>query len=334
MPLKDGITRFDGDIWFVSVNREALLTMLRASEAILAFYRKHPTLLIKPYELDVIGVQRKIVIRTGDKAAGIREVSRFENIATDFVADSCCNNPIYAMLCDAGVGPEHINTSSTASAFDWKGVEFASGLDAEDEIAGYSLVDLSVYLVWLLNIHQPNRSLIANLIATNVMHDALGRENVVPAVRAISKLVIKTLGQSSTFIPAEAVAEDIFAISRAGSPIIRRQGSDGVAFERDCARLLEAGGFVVRTTPTSGDYGADLIAEKDDLGYAIQCKDTSKPVGVKAVQEAIGARRHYSVDYAVVCASAGFTDAAIELATSNKVVLCNADQLVRRLESI
>lgn len=45
-------------------------------------------------------------------------------------------------------------------------------------------------------------------------------------------------------------------------------------------------------------------------------------------------RRHYSTDYAVVCSSGGFTDAAIELATSNKVLLCNANQLVARLDAV
>jgi len=52
------------------------------------------------------------------------------------------------------------------------------------------------------------------------------------------------------------------------------------------------------------------------------------------VQEAIGARSHYKMDFAVVCAVAGFTDAAIELAASAKVIVCNAEQLARRLDAI
>jgi len=57
-----------------------------------------------------------------------------------------------------------------------------------------------------------------------------------------------------------------------------------------------------------------------------------KPAGVKAVQEAAAARAHYGTDFAVVCSSGGFTDAAINLATSAEVMLSNFDQLSDRLE--
>jgi HJR/Mrr/RecB family endonuclease len=98
--------------------------------------------------------------------------------------------------------------------------------------------------------------------------------------------------------------------------------------------LLSSSGFDVRETPKSGDFGADIIASKDDLSFAIQCKDTIKPVGVKAVQEAASAKSHYKVDFAVVCSTARFTDAAIELATSNNVILSNSKNLAARLDTI
>lgn len=57
-----------------------------------------------------------------------------------------------------------------------------------------------------------------------------------------------------------------------------------------------------------------------------------EPVGAKAIQQAVVARSHYHTESAVVCASAGFTDAVLEPATSTKAISCNADQLARCLE--
>ena len=54
--------------------------------------------------------------------------------------------------------------------------------------------------------------------------------------------------------------------------------------------VLGARGWTVADTPASGDFGADLIAEKDGKRIAIQAKRYSKPVGNKAVNEALGGR--------------------------------------------
>ncbi len=42
----------------------------------------------------------------------------------------------------------------------------------------------------------------------------------------------------------------------------------------------------VEVTRGSGDYGVDVLAEKEGVTYAVQCKRYDGPVGVKAVQEA------------------------------------------------
>ena len=62
---------------------------------------------------------------------------------------------------------------------------------------------------------------------------------------------------------------------------------DGRDFEFFCAELLEKRGFLeVEVTKGSGDNGVDILAEKDGVTYAIQCKRYEEPIGVKAVQEA------------------------------------------------
>ena len=64
-------------------------------------------------------------------------------------------------------------------------------------------------------------------------------------------------------------------------PMDEMEGHD---FEYYCADLLKASGFLeVEVTKGSGDFGADILAEKDGVTYAFQCKCYDKPIGVKAV---------------------------------------------------
>ncbi|MCY0900224.1 MAG: restriction endonuclease [Firmicutes bacterium] len=59
----------------------------------------------------------------------------------------------------------------------------------------------------------------------------------------------------------------------------------GVAFERRLAVLFQDRGYYVETTPTTGDYGADLILTNGSERIIVQAKRYSQTVGVKAVQE-------------------------------------------------
>lgn len=55
---------------------------------------------------------------------------------------------------------------------------------------------------------------------------------------------------------------------------------DGHEFEYFCAELLKENGFVnVEVTQASGDFGVDVLAEKDGVTYAVQCKCYSDKVG-------------------------------------------------------
>ena len=55
----------------------------------------------------------------------------------------------------------------------------------------------------------------------------------------------------------------------------------GHQFEHFCADILRKNGFEnVEVTQGSGDHGIDILAEKDDITYAIQCKRYDKPIGM------------------------------------------------------
>ncbi|MBR1416498.1 MAG: restriction endonuclease [Bacilli bacterium] len=103
---------------------------------------------------------------------------------------------------------------------------------------------------------------------------------------------------------------------------------DGFAFEKLSKQLLEKNGFDnVEVTKASGDYGADVIAFKDGVKYAIQCKKFSSSVGVKAIQEVIASKSMYHCHVGVVLTNNFFTPNAIKLAESNGVLLWNKTKL-------
>jgi len=102
----------------------------------------------------------------------------------------------------------------------------------------------------------------------------------------------------------------------------------GVEFENWCAKLLLSVGYTdVRITQGSGDQGVDIIASKDSLTYAIQCKCYSSNLGNKPVQEVCAGRIYYSCDVAAVMTNRYFTHSAQELAIKTDVLLWDRDVL-------
>ena len=97
---------------------------------------------------------------------------------------------------------------------------------------------------------------------------------------------------------------------------------EGHEFEYYCAELLKKRGFEeVSVTKGSGDYGVDVLAEKDGVTYAIQCKAYTAPVGVKAVQEAYAGREYYDRMVGAVLTNQYFTKPAVEAAKKLKILL-------------
>ncbi|WP_019679980.1 restriction endonuclease [Ruminococcus flavefaciens] len=95
----------------------------------------------------------------------------------------------------------------------------------------------------------------------------------------------------------------------------------GVDFEQYMLELFQRSDIEVHDTPKSNDYGADLIIVFKDVKFAVQCKYYSKPVGVKAVQEIIGALSYYQAQYGIVITNDSFTQQAKNLAATNNVLL-------------
>ncbi len=110
---------------------------------------------------------------------------------------------------------------------------------------------------------------------------------------------------------------------------------NGFDFEKYTSILLKANGFTkVEVTQSSNDFGVDVIAYKDDIKYAIQCKKYSSPVGIKAVQEVIGSKVMNDCHVAVVLTNNTFTKSAVELAEKNNVLLWGRDKLTELIENM
>lgn len=102
----------------------------------------------------------------------------------------------------------------------------------------------------------------------------------------------------------------------------------GLQFESFCSFLLISNHFVhVETTQASGDHGIDILAEKDGITYAIQCKCYSNNVGNEAVQQALAGKNFYRKDIAVVLTNRHFTPQAKEEAAALGVKLWNREKL-------
>lgn len=108
---------------------------------------------------------------------------------------------------------------------------------------------------------------------------------------------------------------------------------EGHDFEYFCAELLRGHGFLeVEVTKGSGDYGIDILAEKDGVTYAIQCKCYAAPVGVGAVQEAYAGRDYYDRMVGAVLTNQYFTAPAVEAAKRLKILLWDRGYLEMMME--
>lgn len=114
--------------------------------------------------------------------------------------------------------------------------------------------------------------------------------------------------------------------SKSEEPSQQRLGSidgmEGHQFERFCAELLRKSGFSnVSVTPGSGDQGVDILAEKEGVRYAIQCKNYATPLGNTPVQEVNAGKIFYNCHVGVVMTNSTFTSGAKELAKATGILL-------------
>jgi Restriction endonuclease len=109
---------------------------------------------------------------------------------------------------------------------------------------------------------------------------------------------------------------------------------DGARFEGFVADLFGAMGHRVVLYGGAGDQGVDMVVYPRGERVAVQCKNHSRPVGNRPVQEVYAGARHHRCVEAWVVAPAGYTKGARDLAKSTGVSLYDADDIRRWIKNV
>lgn len=108
----------------------------------------------------------------------------------------------------------------------------------------------------------------------------------------------------------------------------RIDAMDGHEFEHFIATLLRKLDYEkVEVTPGSGDQGVDVLAEKEGVRYAIQCKCYSSDLGNTPVQEVNTGKMVYRCHVGIVVTNRYFTQSAREAAKATSVLLWDRSKL-------
>lgn len=111
-------------------------------------------------------------------------------------------------------------------------------------------------------------------------------------------------------------------------------GMNGHEFEYFCADILRKNGFSeVNVTKGSGDQGVDILAVKDGVKYAIQCKNYASALSNTPVQEVNAGKTFYNCHVGVVMTNSTFTQGAEALAQATGVLLWNREVLQKMMEA-
>lgn len=109
----------------------------------------------------------------------------------------------------------------------------------------------------------------------------------------------------------------------------------GEEFESWCGWILKQVGFVnVRFTPSTGDQGVDILAQKDSIKYAIQCKCYSSTLNNTPIQEVVAGKTFYGCHVGTVMTNSYFTKGAKSLADATGILLWDRDYIQKLLQSI
>lgn len=104
---------------------------------------------------------------------------------------------------------------------------------------------------------------------------------------------------------------------------------EGHEFERFVASLLRKLNYQkVEVTPGSGDQGVDVLAEKEGVRYAIQCKCYSSDLGNTPVQEINTGKTIYHCHVGIVVTNRYFTQGARDAAKATGVLLWDRSKLM------
>lgn len=117
--------------------------------------------------------------------------------------------------------------------------------------------------------------------------------------------------------------------------IIRSFESRPTDFECFCADLFKAMGFQTQVTSRTNDGGFDILMEKDQITYVVECKcfSAANPVGRPLLQKLVGANSLQHADVMVFITTSTFSKYAAEYGEAFNMWLIDGSQLLQMLQS-
>ena len=107
----------------------------------------------------------------------------------------------------------------------------------------------------------------------------------------------------------------------------------GVEFEHYVAAVLRGLGYAVEMTRASGDFGVDLIAVRDGVRTAVQCKRQTRTVNGSAIQQVVAGAAVHACTATMVVSNHRYTRAAEHLAEVHSCLLVDRVRLARMARS-
>lgn len=110
---------------------------------------------------------------------------------------------------------------------------------------------------------------------------------------------------------------------------------EGHDFEYWCASLLRKIGFQnVEVTQASADDGVDILAIKDGIRYAVQCKRYNSDLGNTPIQEVHTGKAVYNCHVGAVMTNRNFTEGGKRAANATGTLLWDRSWMEARLKEI
>lgn len=150
------------------------------------------------------------------------------------------------------------------------------------------------------------------------------------ALEALSRITVQS---GLTIDWRTVVAQRIDELIEPATVLPDVASSDGGSLEHACLLALQDAGWSATLTPATGDQGVDILAKKNEISVAIQCKNYRAPVGNGAVQEVHAGKSFYEADVAAVVSPSGYTPSATQLAKKLRVLLLD-HTAIHRLEDL
>ena len=108
---------------------------------------------------------------------------------------------------------------------------------------------------------------------------------------------------------------------------------DGHKFEQFVAEILYKNKYTkIEVTRGSGDYGADIIAEKDNTKYAFQCKRFNSTIGPKPIGEVLRGMQYYNCNKGIVVTNNYFSKQALREGKICNIELWDRDKLAMLIQ--